>query len=218
MTSLNQHAYNHLKKLITTQQLSADKIYSETKLANSLGISRTPFHHAMLRLVQEGYIDILPSKGFCIHQLTNQEIIETIQTRLALEAYSATIITSHYTQPKAKELFKILHQKTDFMLSIYNTTQSVAEFLDHDFSFHLEIIKYIENEEFILLFNKYLYRMLKLATLSFARPGRMLQAYKEHISILETMEKGDIEHIYAITLKHKNIPDKINPEKNDILL
>ena len=84
MTSLNQHAYNHLKKLITTQQLSADKIYSETKLANSLGISRTPFHHAMLRLVQEGYIDILPSKGFCIHQLTNQEIIETIQTRLAL--------------------------------------------------------------------------------------------------------------------------------------
>ena len=52
--------------------------------------------------------------------------------------------------------------------------------------------------------------MLKLATLSFARPERMLQAYKEHISILETMEKGDIEHIYAITLKHKNIPDKIS--------
>ena len=77
----------------------------------------------------------------------------------------------------------------------------------------LEIIKYIENEEFILLFNKYLYRMLKLATLSFARPGRMLQAYKEHISILETMEKGDIEHIYAITLKHKIYQTSLTQKK-----
>lgn len=218
MIALNQQAYEHLKSLIVTHQLDDDAIYSEAKTAKSLGISRPPLHHAMLRLVQEGYLDILPSKGFCIHQLTNQEIVETIQTRLALESYCATIITSHHTQPKAKELFKILHQKTDFMFSIYNTTRSVDDFLEHDFSFHLEIVKYLGNEEFISLFNKYLYRMFKLGTLSFARSGRMLQAYNEHLKILETMENGDLDHIYAVTLQHKFVPIETDAEKyNDVL-
>lgn len=87
MTPLNEQAYHHLKNLIITNGLSYQEIYSETKLSKELGISRTPLRDAVHRLAQEGYIDIIPSKGFCIHQLTKQDVSETFQIRSALECY-----------------------------------------------------------------------------------------------------------------------------------
>ena len=93
MMTLNEQAYEHLKKMITEDQLSYQEIYSETKLSRELGISRTPFRDAIHRLVQEGYIDIIPSKGFRLHQLTKKDVVETFQVRSALETYCAMEIT-----------------------------------------------------------------------------------------------------------------------------
>ena len=97
MMTLNEQAYEHLKKMITEDQPSYQEIYSETKLAKELGISRTPFRDAIHRLVQEGYIDIIPSKGFRLHQLTKQDVTETFQVRSALETYCTMEITRTHT-------------------------------------------------------------------------------------------------------------------------
>ena len=64
MTPLNEQAYNYLQKLIMENHFSYQEVYSETKLSKELGISRTPLRDAVHRLAQEGYIDIIPSKGF----------------------------------------------------------------------------------------------------------------------------------------------------------
>lgn len=74
MTPLNEQAYQHLQELIMQGLFTYNRIYSETKLSKELGISRTPFRDAVHRLAQEGYIDIIPSKGFMLHQLTHQDI------------------------------------------------------------------------------------------------------------------------------------------------
>ena len=87
MIPLNEQAYKHLQKLILENQLSYHEIYSETKLSKEIGISRTPFRDAIHRLAQEGYIDIIPNKGFMLHQLTKQDVNETFQVRSALESY-----------------------------------------------------------------------------------------------------------------------------------
>ena len=41
--SLQQQAYEHLKDLIYQDFFSYDQIYSETRVAKEMGISRTPF-------------------------------------------------------------------------------------------------------------------------------------------------------------------------------
>ena len=64
MSSLQQEAYNYIKKLILTNQLDVNIMYSETKLSKELGISRTPMREALQCLSQDGYIDVVPSKGF----------------------------------------------------------------------------------------------------------------------------------------------------------
>ena len=119
MMTLNEQAYEHLKKMITEDQLSYQEIYSETKLAKELGISRTPFRDAIHRLVQEGYIDIIPSKGFRLHQLTKQDVTETFQVRSALETYCTMEITRTHTSRKAKRLFRELRFNMEEMITAF---------------------------------------------------------------------------------------------------
>ena len=212
MMTLNEQAYEHLKKMITEDQLSYQEIYSETKLSRELGISRTPFRDAIHRLVQEGYIDIIPSKGFRLHQVTKKDVVETFQVRSALETYCAMEITRAYTSRRAKRLFRELHFNMEEMKEILETTQSIQDFCTYDFQFHVEIVRYLENRQFSDIFDTFMYRMQRLALMSLSHPGRMEDTYREHLAILETMEAGDTAHIYDITLRHMDVPRGINLE------
>ena len=61
---LQIRAYEHLREMIEENQLEDGVIYSETRLAKEIGVSRTPMRDALQKLEQEGLIEILPSRGF----------------------------------------------------------------------------------------------------------------------------------------------------------
>ncbi len=210
MIPLNEQAYLHLQKLIMNHQLSYQEIYSETKLSKELGISRTPLRDAVHRLAQEGYIDIIPSKGFMLHQLTRQDVNETFEVRSALECYCTLRIAKNPNSAKSKKLFRDLKITISHMKEILETTQSIEDFCEYDFQFHTKIIESLENERFSSVFGTFMYRMRRLAELSLAHKGRMKNTYEEHLAILNAMESGDISNVYEITLKHMEIPRVIN--------
>ena len=215
MKPLNEQAYDHLQKLITDGQLSYHEIYSETKLAKELGISRTPFRDAIHRLAQEGYIDIIPSKGFRLHQITERDVIETFQIRTALETYCTIQIARDVKEKNNANLrpfFKELDWLMENMKEVMENDQGIDEFCEYDFRFHRKIIDYLENEQFSSVFASFLYRMKRLAKLSLQHDGRMAQTVEEHQAILDAMKNGDTEHIYEITLVHMDRPRGINLE------
>lgn len=215
MKPLNEQAYDHLQKLITDGQLSYHEIYSETKLAKELGISRTPFRDAIHRLAQEGYIDIIPSKGFRLHQITERDVIETFQIRTALETYCTMQIARDVKEENnagLRSFFKELDWLMENMKEVMENDQGIDEFCEYDFRFHRKIIDYLENEQFSSVFASFLYRMKRLAKLSLQHDGRMAQTVEEHQAILDAMKNGDTEHIYEITLVHMDRPRGINLE------
>lgn len=212
MLPLNEQAYQHLQKLILDNQLSYHKIYSETKLSKELGISRTPLRDAVHRLAQEGYIDIIPSKGFSLHQINIDDVNETLQIRSALESYCTLQITREFNTPKAQQLFSELEELTHKMEAITCTDHSIDDFCQYDFRFHTRIIEYLDNQQFTALFSASMYRMRKLAELSLQHEGRMKNTCEEHQAILKAMRSGDLAHIYEITIFHMEQPKKISLE------
>ena len=215
MKPLNEQAYDHLQKLITDGQLSYHEIYSETKLAKELGISRTPFRDAIHRLAQEGYIDSIPSKGFRLHQITERDVIETFQIRTALETYCTMQIARDVKEKNnagLRSYFKELDWLMENMKEVMENDQGIDEFCEYDFRFHRKIIDYLENEQFSSVFASFLYRMKRLAKLSLQHEGRMAQTVEEHQAILDSMKNGDTEHIYEITMVHMDRPRGINLE------
>lgn len=66
---LQQQAYDNLKEMIVNERLKYGKIYSERQISEQMYVSRTPFREALQRLSQDGYVDILPQRGFMLHPL-----------------------------------------------------------------------------------------------------------------------------------------------------
>ena len=72
--SLQSQAYDTLKEQILSNILTPGVLYSETKISKELGISRTPMREALQCLSQDGYITIIPSRGFKIRQLSKESM------------------------------------------------------------------------------------------------------------------------------------------------
>lgn len=81
---LQMQAYDSIKNGILNGELEPGQLYSETKLSAKIGISRTPMREALQCLSQDGYITIIPSKGFMIRQLNEKDMKDSIQIQAAL--------------------------------------------------------------------------------------------------------------------------------------
>lgn len=212
MESLQQKAYSHIQNMILENKLKPHEIYSETKFAREIGISRTPFRDAVHRLAQDGYLDIIPNKGFQVHTLTVQDVSETFQMRSAIEGYCTLQITRESGSPKALKLFSELDELTFQMGRILRTNHSIEEFWDYDRCFHVVIVHYMENALFNHTFDSYMYRIDRLAALSLLHKNRMENTHAEHTAILNAMKAGDVTAAMDATLRHMEIPKNINME------
>jgi DNA-binding GntR family transcriptional regulator len=206
---LQEQAYAYLKEMITSGKFSQDIIYSETKIAEEIKISRTPVRDALQRLNQDGFIDILPSKGFILHKMTLHDVLETYQTRCALEGYCTLMITREITTKRAQQWILQLKDMIAEMEQILTTTSDLNHFADVDRLFHSTIVAYVQNDGFNELFHKYMYRISTMAIKSLEEEGRPQKAMQEHRNILTAMQRGDVEHIYDITIQHMESPKRI---------
>jgi DNA-binding GntR family transcriptional regulator len=89
--SLGGQVYEKLKRAIVHGELKPSSRIVETRVAEALGISRTPVREAIHKLEREGFIRQDPRGGFFVMGLTLADIEETFGIRSALESYAARL-------------------------------------------------------------------------------------------------------------------------------
>jgi len=87
--NLNEQVYDELRTRILTRQEPAGAKLSLHALADELGVSRSPVHHALTRLVSEGLLTVRPRRGYYVTPVTARAVAEGYDVRLALELLAA---------------------------------------------------------------------------------------------------------------------------------
>ena len=115
--SLQSQAYMTIKELILTNSLDTNKLYSQTQLAKNMGISRTPLREALQCLSQDGYINIIPSRGFKVRVLNKKNARMIIEARCAIEGFCVhSIIVNKELHPvRYEKLISELDETIDAM-------------------------------------------------------------------------------------------------------
>ena len=206
---LNSQAYDQVKELILEGKLVHGTIYSESQVAKSLGMSRTPLREALGRLRQEKIVDIIPSKGFMLHKHTIEDVIETFQVRSALEGYAATQLARSHDTTEGRQVIQEIAGLIEKQRKIMETSGDVNEFTSVDQEMHVILVGFVQNDSFNELFHNHLYRMRTFAVQSFAYPGRLDQTLQEHSDILRGLTEGNAEEVYSAVLKHMKGPVRI---------
>lgn len=206
---LQAKAYDYLIELIKNGELKTDKIYSLNQLAKESGFSKTPFRDAVLRLEQERYIDILPSRGFILHKMTKEDIVETYQIRNAIEIYCSKQLAFQLNTPRGQEYFNKLSTKIELQKEIRDTTHSEEDFARRDYEFHRSIVQYVKNESMLEIYRRFMYRIFWLTVNSFSQEGRMDETIKEHLSLLNMIQIKDLIGLEKLIIHHLDVPQQI---------
>ncbi len=207
-TNLKTTAYRGIKNMITDGRMLKNKVYSERKLCQDLGVSRTPLHAALLQLEQEGFIDILPSRGFCLHRITPGEVNETFEVRSAIEYYAVAKLADDLSKglPEARSTVVLMEQDLEKQRAIARGSRSVSDFVDSDYAFHQTIVSYPGIKPFIELYNAHIYKIRDLAMASLAHEGRIDETVQEHQQMMDSLLDFDFERTYHAVMKHLLTP------------
>lgn len=142
---LKDQAYQALLEMIWSGSLEAGEIYSLTKIAQDLNISRTPLRDAIQRLSDEKRIDILPSRGFCLHKFTEEEIKQRYHLTISLEGYSIVRLIEKYKEnPKNPYIMK-LEECVDLMENGLNEEHTFKEKYNYDNVFHNTLVESLDD-------------------------------------------------------------------------
>ena len=209
---LQDQAYNFLIEIIKQGDLEGDQIYSINKMAREIGISRTPLRDAVMRLAQERYIDVMPSKGFRLHKMEASDIEETYQIRSALESYCMKQLASNISTERGYEYYHKLEGKVKSQREIMATTKDPEAFGRKDYEFHRSIVQYVGNESMLEIYRRFMYRIFWLNVSSFTRKGRMEETVEEHSNLLRLIGAGKSDQLDPVLDHHLETPRKINLE------
>jgi DNA-binding GntR family transcriptional regulator len=210
---LQSQAYDYIKEKILSGEFKPDTLYSETKLASEIGISRTPMREALQCLSQDGYISIVPSKGFQIRQLTDKDMLESIQVRCAIEGYCTMVIATQLHTQKGQDLLKGLAKALENMRSAAKLAatshDALEQFIDSDHQFHLIVVEFMNNEEFNQMFQKLLYLIRLTSANALSKIGRIEGTLNEHEAYYNALKNGDGHEAYEIMIRHLLMPIEI---------
>ncbi len=216
---LQSKAYEYLLDQIKKGELQEDIFYSINKLAKEWGFTRTPFRDAVLRLEQEKYLDVFPSKGFQLHKMTASDIIETYQMRNAIEVFCFKQLSVHLDTSRGRKYYEKARSKVDKQLAIMNTTKSIKDFTRMDYGFHRSIVQYVDNRYMMDIYYQFMYRINSRTMLSFEQEGRMEEAVTEHQELLFLIENHEMEELEKMLNFHLTVAQDINlqilKEKHD---
>lgn len=202
---LQERAYTYLKNWIINGGMVPKVIYSETRMASEIGISRTPMKDALVRLKQDKFIDIIPSKGFLLHIMTPQDIWSTYQARTAVEGFCAFSLAEKKDTPQGLEVLGQMKRSMEEMARLIDVGAGTSELLPCDLDFHRALAGFPENEELSRLFESLSYRVSVIALDSFGQPGRPQAALAEHWAIYDAIMSGGEEgrmEPYMAVIRH----------------
>jgi DNA-binding GntR family transcriptional regulator len=77
-----------LRERIANGELAPGSRLIELDISRELGVSRSPVREALLRLAEEGLVEILPYRGAIVVPLDKARLAELLEFRLALEHFA----------------------------------------------------------------------------------------------------------------------------------
>ncbi|MCF7936408.1 MAG: GntR family transcriptional regulator [Synergistales bacterium] len=186
--SKKERAYEAIKAMILSRELSGAGELSESSLARELKMSRTPVREALQRLQMEGFLRVYPNRGIVVERISVDDIREIYDLRIALEEFVVREVASQVAPEDLKRLRSMVEEQSGFLDPL-----DAGGFVRSDREFH-EYLLTLYGNEMITSFMRNLRERIYLANLSILQvPDNMSRFHQEHRRILQALEKGDGE-------------------------
>jgi DNA-binding GntR family transcriptional regulator len=193
--------YDALKKAIIDMDIYATSEpcwIDERQISERLGVSRTPVREALAMLEQEGFVASVPRKGTMVVRKTRREIVAMIEAWAALESMAARLITQHATDEEIAELRKLF---VGFDAS-HPPSEHLSEYSRANIVFHQTLIRLSGSKQIASMVENILHHVRGIRQITIGRDDRANQSIKDHLAIIEALEKRNTELAERLSREH----------------
>ncbi|MEU6564884.1 GntR family transcriptional regulator [Nocardia nova] len=203
-TSQGERVYEQLAEEIIRGDLPAGTHLNEVRLAERLGVSRTPLREAVQRLTREGLARVTAGRGAFVSDIALADVVHLFQAREALETYLARLSA----RAQDREVFGRLRAEFESQRELLGSAPAVDEHLDAYYA----LIDRMDTAILHGTANPYLAEALgslrgnlrRLRHIARRTPNRMLQTIEEHLAICRAIHDGNEELAAQATAVHVN--------------
>lgn len=181
--SLAQQGYHTIRRAIRDGKIARGQFFSESTLAQSLGVSRTPVREALLNLYRDGIVEIVPKRGYRLVELDEAAVSEIRLLRVALEQLVVGRLCETATPGDIRELRAIVKGKG----------RSQGDMYTIDEAFHIRMaelagLRQIRRE--LLSIRGKMYLMASGTQVTSLRNDNVV---REHAGIIDALERHDCD-------------------------
>ena len=194
--SLADQVFEKLENDIISGVYPRGEILTELKLAEQLGVSRTPIREALRRLEQERLIKD-SGKGSVVLGITVEDLMDIMNIRQRIEGLAAYYATINLTEQGLEEL-KQISELQDF----YYVRKDVANLRKMDDLFHDTIYELSQRTIIRDTLHPLHQKTMRYRKISIEDPARMDLSIQEHKAIFNAIASGNAELASELITEH----------------
>jgi DNA-binding GntR family transcriptional regulator len=185
--SLVEAAYQQIRRQILDNALPPGFQALEQELALKLGMSRTPVREALIRLQNEGLVEVIPRHGMRVLPVSAADMKEIYEILTSLEAMAAELVARR--APSAAELEPLEHASRDMDRALQK--QDLDAWAQADEQFHRSLIELSGNSKLAAIVYNYWDRAHRARMFTLRLRPKPVASTREHMAVVQAIRKGD---------------------------
>ncbi len=210
---LRDVVFRTLRQAILRGELRPGERLMELRLADKLGVSRTPVREAIRKLELEGLVLMVPRKGAEVADITEKSLLDVLEVRRSLEELSARLACERITKEELRDMGQAaaMFQKT-------LKSKDITEIAEADVRFHDVIYLSTKNQKLIQLLNNLHEQMYRYRIEYLKNTEVYPQLLREHEEIIRYIREGKKDRAAEIVCRHidnqmETVKDKIREKQ-----
>ena len=189
--------YENLRRQIIDGMLSPGSPIDEARIAQGMGVSKTPVREALRQLENSGLVENIPGRGSMVSYITPDGILETFTTREIIECGAAKRIALGADREKLhRELGPIIENGKEEADRTYD--------LDYCTDIHTVLVDLLGNQQLSNIYRGLLDQIIRIRNYfdrRFTKP-RLAEIEKEHQAIIFALFDGNAELAEEMVSNH----------------
>lgn len=196
-TALVRTVRDRLRLAIALEEIPPGVKVNQVQVAKQLGVSRMPVRAAIPDLVAEGLLESVPGGGVMVRSLTEADVRQVFEVRLALESQAVRSAAQHASDSHQAHIQHIVDEHLPRFAS-YDAEQLLAA----DREFHMAILAATEN----VYYQRAIVPVWSVIERAMVRVLHLREifetAWHEHAEIARALQARDADAAEAAVAKH----------------
>ncbi|UAB77651.1 GntR family transcriptional regulator [Erythrobacter sp. SCSIO 43205] len=188
MTKASDRAYQTIRSMILSGELSSGDALREEALAERCGVSRTPIREALRQLEADLLVRRTESQRSYVADWSLDDVEDAFELRAMLEGHAARRAAERMTDQVVKEL-KFCNKA--ILAAVSRPTPDVATFLDRNRDFHALVLATAGSPRLTGLLTSLIEQPVVWRTAQHYDPEAFKSSHREHADLLAAFERRD---------------------------